>query len=934
MIMDKIELLINGLPAPNAARRFLDQLVEKHAAQSAKLHKKEALLSDAVTLASFSPLLATTMLQHPDYLWWLERKRRDSGVRSVEELVESLAQFNLTNSTLEPQVQYARFRRRELLRIYLRDIRRLATIAEITEEISNLADAILESALKQAQHEMDKRYGQPQQTDEKGRATTARFCIGALGKLGSRELNYSSDIDLLFLYSAEGSTSGTGSRGEVTNREYFVKLSEYIVKLVSHQSGEGAAYRVDLRLRPHGSLGAIALSVTDTAKYCKAEARAWERQVLIRSRGCAGDIELFKEFFTAVENLIFAKGETVESALANVRRSKERIDQEQINRRGYNVKLGRGGIREIEFIAQALQLAFGGHDEWLRAPHTLISLSRLADRKHLAESELTEMAAAYVFLRRTEHVLQMENGLQTHTVPEDVDKLALLARRMDFAGGGDFERDLDAHTANVSHTFARVFGEFAVAEPADIEITEVPNAVDRTRSYVLASIEKSEVDFAPTDRETTVFERLTEVSPHFATMLAANPQLATELPDPDKEFVEPNYAAGMIDAIESERDFGARLSAMRRAWHRYLLNIVVRDIYGKISIRDAKRLQTLLAEASIAAALRAVRDELANRYQDQTLQLDLAIMALGKLGGRGVDYDSDLDLIVVYFDPKHVIAGVTAAEFYSRVVELFTTALSSMTRDGSLYRVDLRLRPFGSKGMSAISIDAFLTYIAETAAVWEMLAFVKLRFAAGDPSIGRNVETETRRLIHTRAAAIDGAILAEETRRVRLALEQQRARTRRGSDIDIKYGSGGMLDVYFAMRYVQLRHNVPDGTLPGSPPYEGGAAAAAFQAADGVVFSNDDRSTPTMLDQLAAHPSLISHLSSLTSLRDGYTFLAELDHNLRLTVGRTTRVPLANQHALSTIASRMRLDSPSELLESLTAHRLAIRDAFERITGE
>lgn len=905
--MPKIDQLIRGLPDPEAARRFLDQLAEKHPAQAAKLHKKDALLSDAATLASFSPLLTTTMLQHPDYLWWLERKRRDSGVRSVDDLVESLAQFALTNSTLEPQVLYARFRRRELLRIYLRDIRRLATIAEITEEISNLADAILESALKQARSEMDKRYGLPQETDAKGRAVTARFCIAALGKLGSRELNYSSDIDLLFLYSQEGSTSGSGSRGEVTNREYFVKLSEYIVKLVGHQSGEGAAYRVDLRLRPHGSLGAIALSAADTARYCLNEARAWERQVLIRSRGCAGDTELYKEFSVKVENLIFSKKETVESALANVRRSKERIDQEQINRRGYNVKLGRGGIREIEFIAQALQLAHGGRDEWLRAPHTLISLARLADRKHLIQSELTELAAAYEFLRRTEHVLQMENGLQTHTVPDDAEKRASLGRRMDFAGGGNFESDLTEHPASVTRTFARVFGEIPLEELTELEVSEVPNAVDRTRSYVLASIEKSDVSYAPDAHHSSVFERLTDVSPHFATMLAANPQLAVDLPDPEADIDEPDYAAGMLDAVESESDFGSRLSAMRRAWSRYLLKIVVRDIYGKITTREAKRMQTALAEASIAAALRTVRDELAHRYQDQTLQLDLAIMALGKLGGRGVDYDSDLDLIIVYFDPKHGIAGLSASEFYSRVVELFTTALSSMTRDGSLYRVDLRLRPFGTKGMSAISIDAFLNYIEETAAVWEMLAFVKLRFTGGDPSIGSNVEKETRRIIHERAVAIEPATLAEETRRVRLALEQQRSRTRRGSDIDIKYGSGGMLDVYFAMRYLQLRYDVPD--------------------------EDADRSTPTMLALLAELPALKTHLSSLEALKAGYEFLAKLDHNLRLTVGRTTRVPLANQHALVTIASRMELDSPANLLENLTIHRLAIRDAFERITA-
>ncbi|MGE3467192.1 MAG: hypothetical protein AB7J13_09690 [Pyrinomonadaceae bacterium] len=956
--MDKIDPLIRDLPDPSAAERFLAQFAEKNPAASAKLRKKAALLSDAATVAAFSPLLATTMLQHPEHLWWLERKRTDSGVRSTEELVESLAQFTLTNSTLEPQVLFSRFRRRELLRIYLRDIRRLATIAEITEEISNLADAILGAALKLAQNEMDGRFGSPHETDEKGREMPTRFCIAALGKLGSRELNYSSDIDLLFMYSDEGTTSGSGTRGQVTNREYYIKLAEYIIKLVGHQTGEGSAYRVDLRLRPHGSLGALAMSAGDTAKYCRNEARAWERQVLIRSRGCAGEIELYRDFFAGIEDLVFPTGQTVESALANVRRSKERIDHEQINRRGYNVKLGRGGIREIEFIAQALQLAHGGPDEWLRSPHTLISLSRLTDRGHLAKTELTSLAAAYDFLRRTEHILQMENGLQTHTVSDEPEKRALLARRMTFAAGGDFEKELAAHRENVSGVFTRVFGEIIPAEsespepepPASTDDTNletgstsqqsvheggsgIPTATDRTRTHVLASIEKSDFDLDTSGHTRAVFERLTDVSPHFSMMLAANPKLASELPDPDAEFIEPNYAAGMMNAIENTRDFGQRLSAMRRTWSRYLLHIVIRDIFGKITIREAKRFQTELAEATIAAALTAVRDELAHRYQSNELQLDLAIIALGKLGGRGLDYDSDLDLVIVYFDPQHSVAGLTAAEFYSRAVELFTTALSSMTRDGNLYRVDLRLRPFGTKGMSAISIDAFLDYMKETAAIWEMLAFVKLRMAGGDASIGYNVENETRRIIHERAAAIDAAELAGHTRRVRLALEQQRSRGRRGSDIDIKYGAGGLLDVYFAMRYLQLAHNVPDGP-------ENAAAVTAS-------IAPDDRSTLHMLDRIAAimdkgenslpdnggasegrGGSLRGHLDAL---RSGYEFLSEFDHNLRLTVGRTTRVPLANQHAIETIAKRMDLASPAELLENLTAHRLAIREAFDTI---
>lgn len=899
------EHLINGLPDPEAASRFLSHLVREQPSALARLKRSEGLLSDILTLVSFSPLLATTLLQNPDYFWWLGRKRRESGVRGTEELLESLARFSLTNSQLDPQVLYARFRRRELLRIYLRDIRRLATIAEITEEISNLADAILESALKTARREIDNRFGSPQETDANGRLCPARFCIAALGKLGSRELNYSSDIDLLFLYSAEGTTSGGGSRGSVTNREYFVKLAEFACRLVGSPSGEGAAYRVDLRLRPYGTLGALTMSVGDTVRYYRTEARGWERQVMIRSRGCAGDIELFKEFFGSIEDLIFSKDETVETALANVHRSKEKIDHENMGRRGFNVKLGRGGIREIEFIAQALQLAYGGHDRWLRSPHTLISLARINDRGHLSETELTGLATAYEFLRRTEHVLQMENGVQTHTIPDEPELRSLIGRRMTFAAGGNFERDLKKNTSLVSRVFLRVFGKHDPVVAEYERSAEPHTAQERTHSHIMASIEKSDVTFDATVQNVAVLGRMTQVSPHFAAMLAANPHLVNELPDPETDFVKPDYQGAMMAAVDLAEGFRARLSELRRQWSHFLLEIVVRDVFERITIREAKQAQTQLAEACIAAAIRIVGDELEHRYGDHAGEMHLSVLALGKLGGRGLDYDSDLDLIMVYDDASAVPVGVTAAEYYSRAVELFVTTLSSMTRDGNLYRVDLRLRPYGSKGLSAMSGGAFLEYMRETAAVWEMLAFVKLRAVGGDLAIGRTVEIETRKIIHDRAAAVGGRELSDETRRVRQALEKQRVRSPRTAEIDIKYGAGGMLDVYFAMRYLQLRDNIPD--------------------------EPDDRSTPYMLERLKSNGSLTA--DDYADLSNGYDFLGSLDHNLRLTVGRTTRLPLGNQTALATIAARMGLTASSDLLEQLALHRISIRSGYENILG-
>ncbi|MBV9215216.1 MAG: hypothetical protein JO053_03485 [Acidobacteria bacterium] len=895
-----LEKLIAELPDTEGARRFFEQFAERHSSQAQKLQRSPALLSDILTLASFSPLLAATMIQHPACVTWLDKQRRTTGVRSKEDLLESLGRFALTNSTLEPHVMFARFRRRELLRIYLRDIRRLETIAEVTDEISNLADTILEYALDLARREMDNRYGQPLETDPKGRATPARFCVVALGKLGSRELNYSSDLDLIFLYSNDGNTSGTGSRGSVTNKEYFIKLAEYLVKLVGEASGEGAAFRIDLRLRPHGRLGAIALSCDDAVRYYKHEARAWERQVMIRSRGCAGDSNLFTRFFSRIEGIVFSKNETPATALANVRLSKEQIDREQVSAKGFDVKLGRGGIREIEFIAQALQLAFGGRDRWLRSSHTLISLDRLAQRRHITEDELAGLTAAYDFLRRTEHVLQMENGVQTHTVPADAEKFALVARRMEFVTDGSFDAELERHTSCVNGVFTRIFGaDYTSTESDDIHLTDPQPTSDRLHEHLMSSIAKSDVRFDRSSGSAAVLERIASISPHFTSFLAANPDLAASLSPPAE-----NSDLGTLspDDTLKESDFGRRLATLRRSWSEELMKIVVADVFETLGVRGVKTALTSLAEVSLDISLQIVSDELARKY-GSTTEHPLSVLALGKLGGGGVDYDSDLDLVLVYDEDSPLPQGVTAEEFYSRGVELLITTMSSMTREGSLYRIDLRLRPYGSKGLPAISAQKFVEYMASTAGVWELLAFVKLRAVGGGLDLAQRTESTIRDIIHRRALEIPRSDLAAETRRIRLALEVQRSRGKRTGEIDIKYGAGGMLDVYFAMRYLQLAHNVPD------PP--------------------NYRSTSSMLQLLLDR----GHLSkeAYGELSHGYEFLADLDHNLRLIVGRTTRLPAGQNRAMDTISQRMNLPSSAKFVEELNLRRLGVRNGFDQI---
>ncbi|MBV9241294.1 MAG: hypothetical protein JO314_04725, partial [Acidobacteria bacterium] len=242
---------------------------------------------------------------------------------------------------------------------------------------------------------------------------------------------------------------------------------------------------------------------------------------------------------------------------------------------------------------------------------------------------------------------------------------------------------------------------------------------------------------------------------------------------------------------------------------------------------------------------------------------------------------------------------------YARAVELFVTTLSSMTRDGSLYRVDLRLRPYGSKGLVAMSAAAFLEYMRESAMPWEFLAFVKLRAVGGDLELGESIEHQTRLVIHERAQELPPQELADETRRMRLALEESRTRCLRHGEIDIKYGAGGMLDIYFATRYLQLRDNIPD--------------------------DDQVRSTPSVIERLRDKSSIDGETAA--ELLAGYEFLAALDHNVRLTVGRTTRLPSGNQQAMATISERMSIPTPAALLEELTLHRLNIRAAFERLTS-
>ncbi|HEX8188605.1 MAG TPA: hypothetical protein VF586_09650, partial [Pyrinomonadaceae bacterium] len=358
-------------------------------------------------------------------------------------------------------------------------------------------------------------------------------------------------------------------------------------------------------------------------------------------------------------------------------------------------------------------------------------------------------------------------------------------------------------------------------------------------------------------------------------------------------------------AVDGETTFRGELAALRRAWTHLVVEIGARDAAGELTPQQSNALQTSLAAASINVGLLVARRELARRYGRLAAGPRLAALGLGRLASGGMDYGSDLDLVLVYDEEvPSPLKGMTCEQAYARMVELLVNALSSLTRDGSLYRVDLRLRPDGKNGPLASPSRAFVEYLRGRAGVWEWLAHVKLRAVAGDQEFGRLVESRARAAVHEGAAATEASLLAAETRRVRERLERERGASRA---TDIKYGAGGMLDVYFAARYLQLRDRQPD--------------------------AGEDRSTGATLARLRGAGSLSE--GDYEALREGYVLLRRLDHELRLLAGRSTRLPAAADHpVLRDLARRAGYSSPAELTQELAARMSAVRAAYEGITFE
>lgn len=431
------------------------------------LTRSDERRAEFFALAGGSQFLIETILRHPHFLDWLLRPGTLRAARTKEKMVAELWQWvrESQDAPNGPENAMRRFRQREYLRIAVLDLMRRASLMEITTNLSHLADACLEAAVRIARAELVEKYGKPRHKGADGRWRNTEFSVIGMGKLGGLELNFSSDIDLIFVYSSdEGQTTGvtdaiTGrTKRSISNHEFFAHLSRRLISLMAKNTEEGHVFRIDTRLRPEGSQGALAYSLRSCEVYYESWGETWERQALIKSRHCAGSAALSDDFMKMIRPFVYRRTMDI-SVLEEIGRIKNRINEnlKGVDAATRNVKLGEGGIREIEFITQALQLIYGGRETLLQNPSTLEGLSIIEALGLLPPHECDQLSNAYVFLRDVEHRVQVTHGLQTHEVPADEKSLNVLARKMDCAESNELKTRLAYHQNNVSRIFENMF---------------------------------------------------------------------------------------------------------------------------------------------------------------------------------------------------------------------------------------------------------------------------------------------------------------------------------------------------------------------------------------------------------------------------------------------------------------------------------------------
>jgi len=931
-----------------------------------------------------------------DWPDWLRRAVREEDAAPALD-VDALAHATASDPAAAAR-ELRRWRQRAYLRIGARDLWRLAPIEETFESLTVTAESAITGAAAAARAQLEAEYGPLLLPD----GAPNRFAVLGFGKLGARELNYSSDVDLVFVHEAEGDPSRGGSRGSLPTPGYCTRLAERTAKLLTEVTEDGFVFRVDLRLRPDGMNGPITNSLLGTLQYYEALGQTWERAALFKARPVGGDRDLGAQLLAELEPFIYRR--TLDyTMIADLERMKARVEEQEQGkgRSERNVKLGPGGIREVEFLVQSFAMVHGGKDRRLRERSTLALLRVLVEVGLLPRADGDALARAYGWLRRVEHALQIDEDRQVHVLPSDPGAREVVARRLALHLEGDgpvwtrtpigdaaarFTAEHAAHTGVVRSAFSELFRgrreqTIGSADPAArhlIDELDEPDAEARVAALgfrdpasALAAL-RSIRDGAPHARASAESRRtlatlapalLTAVcrsaapdralapladflvkvgarrtflallaenqatlrllvnlfatSEYLSRALLAHPELIDTLVRADLATAmkgADDFARELDALLAHAGDFEARLDVLRRFRSDECLRIGTHDVQGELHYAEVSTQLSDLAEVCLERAYRIALAERRMRYEPPP-GLGFAVVALGKLGGRELNYHSDLDLIFIYGpteDRTHAGsaaapsgAALGAQEFFAKVAQLLMLVLQLATREGYVYKIDTRLRPSGRSGPLVTSLEGFQRYHAESSAVWERQALIRARAVCGPPGLRERVEEIVDRFVWGRG--LPDEELAE-IGRLRGRMERELAGEDSGH-VNLKLGRGGLVDIEFVAQALALRY---------------GHERPALRR----------HATRPLLDALGAEGLLSA--SEHATLVAAHSFLRGLENRLRIEGEHPIERIARDPGVLVSAARRMGIEEDGVragacLLEELDRHRDAVRAVYTRV---
>lgn len=764
---------------------------------------------------------------------------------------------------LEPWLKkIRRYKYRELFRIMAKDLagasRAFGASDEVVlTELSDLAEAIVTAVDRRIFALSIAAKKTPLPPPKK-----RRYHIFALGKLGGRELNLSSDIDLVAVTE--------GDEGH----QFFVRHVQGVTKALADETENGFLYRVDWDLRPEGSAGTLVNSVSAMVSYYENFGADWERQAWTKGRPLAGDPALGEEFLKRMEPFIYRKSLDL-TALHHIQAMKQKIRAELDKKppKGFHVKLGIGGIREIEFFVQAFLLIYGGKKPEIRHTGTIETLARLETAGLVSLKDAASLKESYLFLRRLEHRLQLEDERQTHLLSPDPAEQLKTARRM-----GYFEKDpeealkrfqdqLETAVDNVHRIFESLFAETTPGSPENRQI--LWGGTPSENATIPSAEQKDEA-------------LLTEYRQALQDRLAQWPKLEDWFDeiryfkkDEIKKIVELEHNPGVPK--ESTDSLGWKPAFSRR------------DILCRLS---------LLAEAICQETLLIVLRELEPKY-GRPIDADIMTVGMGKLGGREINYGSDLDLIFIFSQMGETTGAgkISNSEYFARLVQKFISILSLTTRAGRAYAIDTELRPSGHQGPLVTSLEGFIDYQKTASQIWERQSLLRARPIAGPPHFARLVRNHIDALLYSRPFSSN---IVKEMHRLRTRVECEIARESE-SFIDMKGGKGGVMDIEFFLQYHQLIHGRDFPKLHTANTFDGLETLAKLK---------------------------IVPEATVAPLVEAYTFYRDVESRIYLRKQRSQRRWNVKDPFLDEIARDLKLKNSAEFLEKYLALREKVRKIY------